>query len=123
MDPSSDWAAEAQRRLNDLQEKMKIHEKPAAMLRKIPAVAAFVAALTPNKTRPWILGRGSRRGVPRSRNTRMVAIAGCFSRIHKTSKLKKRRSSAVGRAYCHCGRPAHISSRPWLADLLGDLPS
>jgi len=39
VDPSGDWAVEAQRRLTELRKKMKEHEKPLAMLRTDPVAA------------------------------------------------------------------------------------
>ena len=40
VDPDSKWAAEARRRLNQLQEKMRAREKPAELLKSDPAAAA-----------------------------------------------------------------------------------
>jgi CHAT domain-containing protein/tetratricopeptide (TPR) repeat protein len=40
VDASGDWAAEAQRRLSELREKMKARERPSVMLRSDPGVAA-----------------------------------------------------------------------------------
>jgi hypothetical protein len=57
VDASGDWAAEAQRRLSELREKMKARERPSVMLRSDPGVAAPIlrarATGQPTPPAPW----------------------------------------------------------------------
>ncbi len=116
LDPSGDWAAEAQRRLNDLREKMKMHEKPAAMLQTNPAVAASLLRF--RATNPGLgswasaldeeyLDLAIREWLP----SLYVAVDS------QNQQTQKRRPRAVGRAYCHCRCPAHTSPRPLACSL------
>jgi hypothetical protein len=71
VDASGDWAAEAQRRLSELREKMKAHDKPSATLHSDPGEATPIL----RRARPASLPRQHPGLCPSMRNTLILSFA------------------------------------------------
>jgi len=123
VEPSNEWKAEAEGRLNELREKMKTREKPAALLKKDPAEALPLlrarAAGRMDLPAPWApaldeeyMGLAVREWLP-----------ALFVPVNASGGQRWRREPAVWDALNATAEVlvTHHQDR-WLADLLRELP-
>lgn len=124
LDPSGNWAAEAQRRLSELQEKMKAREKPAAMLRSDPGAAAPLlrarATGLSTSPAPW----------PASFDEEYLDLAvrewlpSLYVSADSPHQQGWRRGQSVWDALTAAADVLRAHHKdPWLADLLHELPA
>jgi CHAT domain-containing protein/tetratricopeptide (TPR) repeat protein len=124
VDPSGNWGAEAQRRLSELQEKMKARDKPSAMLRSDPGGAAPIlkarAAGQLASPAPW----------PASLDEEYLELAvrewfaSLFASANSSGQQTWQRDPAVWDALTATADVLRTHHKdPWLADLLHDLPA
>jgi len=122
LEPSGDWAAEAQRRLNDLREKMKAHEKPAAMLQTDPLVAASLL-----RFRAANSGLGSWATALDEEYLDLAVrewLPSLYVAVDSQSQATRTRRPAQWDALTVTAEVLRTHHRdPWLADFLSDLPS
>jgi CHAT domain-containing protein/tetratricopeptide (TPR) repeat protein len=123
VDPSGDWAAEARRRLRELQDHMKARDKPAALLRTDPFAATPLlrARATSHATFsvPWAV----------SLDEEYLALAvrewlpSLYASAHSPNQRGWQRDQSVWDALNATADVLRTHHKdPWLADLLRDLP-
>ena len=124
VDPSGDWAAEARRRLRELQDNMKARDKPAALLQTDPFAATPLlrarATGRPTFSVPWAV----------SLDEEYLALAvrewlpSLYALAHSPDQRGWRREQSVWDALNATADVLRTHHKdPWLADLLRDLPA
>lgn len=124
VDPGGNWAAEAQRRLSELRERMKARDKPLALLRPDPVAATpFLRARSTGQatfSAPWAasldeeyLDLAVREWLP-----------SLYVSVESENRKIWRRDPAVWDALSATSDVLNRHHKdPWLADLLHDLPT
>lgn len=124
VDPSGDWATEAQRRLNELREKIEEREKPQAMLRTDPATAAPLLrarAIGQSTTpAPWPVSLDEEYLVLVVREW----LPSLYVSVDSQGQQSWRRSSAAWDTLTITAEVLRTHHRDrWLADLLQEIPA
>jgi CHAT domain-containing protein/tetratricopeptide (TPR) repeat protein len=122
LDPRGDWAAEARRRLDELQEKMKARDRPAALLQSDPvaALSLLEARADSQSTSPW----------PASFDEEYLDLivhqwlASLYVSTDASGQKAWRRQQSVWNALSADADVLRVRHKDtWLADLLHELPA
>jgi CHAT domain-containing protein/tetratricopeptide (TPR) repeat protein len=122
VDASGDWAAEAQRRLSELREKMKARDRPAALLQSDPVAALSLlhARADSQSKSPW----------PASFDEEYLDLvvqqwlASLYVSAESSGRKAWRRQQTVWDVLAADADVLRVRHKdPWLADLLHELPA